>query len=135
MQLCAKGLKPSETEVVEQPTRRQFTTEYKLRILREAEQCASPWEVGALLRREGLYSSHLTTWRKQLDAGAFASMLAKRRGRAAQSSAQARERERLRRKLEQAEKIIEVQKNSPRCSGSRWSRRPRVARGADEGGE
>ncbi|MEM4846680.1 MAG: hypothetical protein QW794_02855, partial [Thermosphaera sp.] len=57
-------VQPPNPEVVEKPKRRQFTAEYKLRILQEAEACA-PGELGALLRREGLYSSNLTNWRRQ----------------------------------------------------------------------
>ena len=61
----ASGAKPApDPEVVAKPKRRQFTAEYRLRILEEAERCAQPGEVGRLLRREGLYSSHLTAWRK-----------------------------------------------------------------------
>ena len=53
-----------DPEVVAKPKRRQFTAQYRLRILEEAERCTQPGEVGRLLRREGLYSSHLTAWRK-----------------------------------------------------------------------
>ena len=55
----------ADPEVAERAARRRFTAEYKLQVLRHAEACASSGEVGALLRREGLYSSHLTTWRRQ----------------------------------------------------------------------
>ena len=61
-----------DPELVEKAKRRQFTAEYKLRILRQAEACTRPGEIGALLRREGLYTSHLTAWRKQRDQGALA---------------------------------------------------------------
>ena len=54
--------------VPEKPVRRRFTAEYKIRILREADRCTEPGQLGALLRREGLYSSHLNTWRQQRDA-------------------------------------------------------------------
>lgn len=117
MQSGWNGSKPVGSEVVERPVRRRFSAEYKLRILHEAERCTSPGEVGALLRREGLYSSHLTNWRKQREAGALASMTSSHRGRPVKRSAQERELEKLRRdnervrkKLVQAEKIIEVQK-------------------------
>jgi len=53
----------AETEVVAKATRRQFTAAYKRRVLQEADRCEQPGEIGALLRREGLYSSHLTAWR------------------------------------------------------------------------
>ena len=58
-----------DPELVERPKRRRFSAEYKLRILREADGCTRPGEVGALLRREGLYTSHLTYWRRQRDQG------------------------------------------------------------------
>ena len=60
-----------DPELVERPKRRRYTAEYKLRIVREADACTRPGEIGALLRREGLYTSHLTYWRKQRDAGAL----------------------------------------------------------------
>ena len=58
------------TEVAEKAKRRRFDAAYKLRVLDEAERCTAPGQLGELLRREGLYSSHLTTWRKQRDEGA-----------------------------------------------------------------
>ena len=60
-----------DPELVERPQRRRFTSEYKLRILREVDGLSRPGDVGALLRREGLYSSHLSTWRRQRDQGAL----------------------------------------------------------------
>ena len=104
--------------VPEKPVRRRFTAEYKLRVLREAERSTGPGELGALLRREGLYSSHLTTWRKQREEGALAGLTPKRRGRKANPDAALiaeneglrRQSERLAEKLRQAETIIEVQK-------------------------
>ena len=60
-----------DPELVEQATRRRFTAEYKARILAEADACTRPGEVGELLRREGLYTSHLTYWRKQRKDGAL----------------------------------------------------------------
>ena len=74
-------------EVVAKATRRQFTLEYKRKIVREADGCKTPGAIGALLRREGLYSSHLTTWRRQRDAGSLAALAPKKRGRPAASSA------------------------------------------------
>ncbi len=66
----AGGVEPiPDPAVPERPVRRRFTAEYKLRILREADACSEPGRLGALLRREGLYSSHLGTWRRQRDAG------------------------------------------------------------------
>ncbi len=69
-----------DPELVERPRRRRFSAEYKLRVLREAEACSRPGEIGALLRREGLYTSHLTAWRKQRDRGALKA-LSRPRGR------------------------------------------------------
>src|SRR3954447_23619541 len=63
-----------DPELVERAKRRRFSAEYKLRVLKQAEACTRPVEIGALLRREGLYTSHLTAWRKQRDAGALAGL-------------------------------------------------------------
>ena len=65
---------------VAKPKRRQFTAEYRLRILEEADRCTQPGEVGRLLRREGLYSSHLTAWRKARRKGSLRELAAKKRG-------------------------------------------------------
>lgn len=106
----------SDPELVERPLRRRFSAEYKLRILREAEACTRPGEVGALLRREGLYTSHLSAWRKQRGAGALEA-LGRPRGR---KPADRRDLEiaELRRRAERAEtelakarRVIEVQGN------------------------
>ncbi|MBF8285809.1 MAG: hypothetical protein HW378_4724 [Anaerolineales bacterium] len=105
----------ADTEVaLAKPERRRFTAKYKLRILREAEQCG-PGEVGALLRREGLYSSHLTTWRRQQEAGQLAGLTPKKRGpkvdpQADELARLKRENARLQVKLEHAEAIISAQK-------------------------
>ena len=69
-----------DPEVVARPKRRQFTAEYRLRILEEADRCTQPGEVGRLLRREGLYSSHLTAWRKARRKGSLRELAAKKRG-------------------------------------------------------
>lgn len=71
---------PPDPEVVAKPTRRQFTAEYRLRILEEADRCTEPGEVGRLLRREGLYSSHLTAWRKARRKGSLQGLSSKKRG-------------------------------------------------------
>jgi transposase-like protein len=96
--------------------RRRFTAEFKLKFLQEADACRAPGELGALLRREGLYSSHLSTWRAQRRQGALAALSDVKRGRKA-APREAQEVERLRRdnvrlqrRLEQAERIIEIQK-------------------------
>ena len=69
-----------DAEVVDKPTRRRFSPSYKLRVVEEADRCTEPGEVGRLLRREGLYSSHLTTWRKAVRRGSLKA-LSKKRGR------------------------------------------------------
>ncbi|MEW6141470.1 MAG: hypothetical protein AB1733_24880, partial [Thermodesulfobacteriota bacterium] len=71
---------PKDTEVLEKPTRRVFTAQYKLDILRRAELCKTPGELGALLRREGLYHSNLKTWRHQRDEGLLQNLQPKKRG-------------------------------------------------------
>jgi len=104
--------------VSEKPVRRRFTAEYKLRVLREADGCIGSGQLGELLRREGLYSSHLSTWRRQRDEGTLAGLTPKRRGRKANPDAPLiaenerlkRETQRLTAKLRQAETIIEIQK-------------------------
>ncbi len=103
-----------DPELVEKASRRRFTAEYKLRIVREADACSRPGEIGALLRREGLYTSHLTQWRQARDAGALEA-LERPRGRRRADPRQA-EIEALRRRAERAEaelvtarKVIEVQ--------------------------
>ena len=105
-------------EVSEKPVRRRFTAEYKLRILAEAEACTQRGALGELLRREGLYSSHLSTWQTQRDEGVLAGLTPKRRGRKAklknpladELARLERENERLKTKLRQAELVIDVQK-------------------------
>jgi transposase-like protein len=102
------------SEVVARPTRRRFTAEYKLRVLQEAERCTSG-ELGALLRREGLYSSHLTTWRKQRDAGQLAALMPKKRGRKIDPQVEEmarlrRENAKLQAQVQRADLIIEAQK-------------------------
>lgn len=107
----------ADPEVVATAQRRRFTARYKLGVLAEADRC-EPGQLGALLRREGLYSSHLTCWRRQREAGALAALSERPRGRPArvpealrlQVAALERENERLRQRLLQAETIIDVQK-------------------------
>lgn len=113
-----KEATPPSPEVLEKPARRRFTVEYKVRILAEADACSEPGMLGELLRREGLYSSHLTTWRRQRDEGALAGLRPKRRGRKAktknpladENERLQRENRRLKEQLRQAELIIGVQK-------------------------
>ncbi len=111
-----------DPEVVAKPKRRQFTAAYKLRILQEAEACTQPGEIGALLRREGLYSSHLTTWRHQRQRGALQGLAPAQRGRKADPQATEvarlqRENARLQAQIERAELIIDVQKKLSQLLG------------------
>ena len=111
-----------DPEVTERAKRRRFTAEYKLRILREADACKGDGDLGALLRREGLYSSHLATWRRQRDEIAKAGLKARKRGpkpKAVDPRVKRLEREnaRLKRQLEQAETIIEFQKKLSKLLG------------------
>lgn len=104
-----------DPEVTPKAKRRRFNAEYKLRILAEADGCTQPGEIGALLRREGLYSSLLTTWRRQRDEGQLQGLSGKKRGRktdpqAAELAQLRRENEQLQARLKQAEVIIDVQK-------------------------
>ena len=113
--VSANGAVGPDPEVLATARRRQFSVEYKLRILKEADACKGSGEIGALLRREGLYSSHLVTWRRQRDAKALAGMKAHKRGPKGRNDdprlkQQEREIARLKRRLQQAETIIEIQK-------------------------
>jgi transposase-like protein len=112
-----------DPEVVPKAKRRQFTAKYKLRILEEADRCTERGQIGELLRREGLYSSHLSKWRQQRARGQLQGLAPKKRGRKGQDPSVAelarlrRENERLRAQLEQAEIIIDVQKKLARLLG------------------
>jgi len=112
-----------DPEVVPTAKRRKFTAEYKLRILDEADGCTESGQIGALLRREGLYSSHLTTWRRQRERGIFEALAPKKRGRKNKDELEKelnnlrQENEQLQERLEQAEAIIEVQKKLARLLG------------------
>ena len=104
-----------DAEVVDKPTRRRFSPSYKLRVVEEADRCTEPGEVGRLLRREGLYSSHLTTWRKAVRSGSLKA-LSKKRGRKPERNPLEekvrkleRENTRLEKELEKARPIIDVQ--------------------------
>jgi transposase len=116
--VAAVSAERPDPQVLERPVRRTFDRDYKLRILQEADACTESGQVGALLRREGLYSSHLAAWRRQRTEGTLAGLAPKRRGRKAQAvdplaeenHRLRRENERLATRLKQAETIIEVQK-------------------------
>ena len=107
-----------EPEVRERAVRRRFTAEYKLRILKKAESCTERGQLGALLRREGLYSTNLIAWKRQLEKGTLEAMSPRKRGpkgkrpdpSARRIAELERENQRLEKKLRQAETIIEVQK-------------------------
>ncbi len=111
-----------DPEVTERAKRRRFTAEYKLRILRKADACKGDGDVGALLRREGLYSSQLAVWRRQRDEVAKAGLKARKRGpkgkvvdpRVKQLT---RENARLRRRLDEAETVIDFQKKLSKLLG------------------
>ena len=119
----ATGVPPSSVESSPDPEvpakrrRRNLTAAYKLKILQKIDECNEPGQVGALLRREGLYSSNITRWRKQRDQGILTAMSPKKRGRKKVKNPMTnevaklqKENEKLRKKLWQAERIIEVQK-------------------------
>ena len=112
-----------DTEVVAKAKRRQFTAAEKLRLLREVEACRGSGEIGALLRREGIYSSYLTTWRRQRAAGELDGLTPQKRGpkpnpEAIELAKLRREYERLQERLQQAELFIEVQKKVARLLGN-----------------
>ena len=106
-----------DPEVSEKAERRQFTAKYKLRVLQELDRCSEPGQVGALVRREALYSSHIAKWRAQREAGLLQALAPKRRGHKPAERPQAliaeneqlhRENQRLKHRLEQAQSIIEL---------------------------
>lgn len=108
-----------KTEVLaERPRRRRFTAEFKLRVLELADRCSEPGEVGALLRREGLYSSHLWEWRRARRDGQVSALAPKKRGPAVNRRDHRDERiaeleadvQRLQRRAERAEGLVELQK-------------------------
>jgi transposase-like protein len=110
---------PEDVQVAAKPQRRSFTAEYKRRILKEADACTTPGAVGALLRREGLYSSHLVEWRRARARGELAALTPKKRGRKP-TPVDPRDRKlaELERQLmhmtgraERAEALVEAQKN------------------------
>jgi len=108
-----------DPQVVPKAERRRFSAEYKLSILAEADRCTEHGQLGALLRREGLYSSHLTTWRRQRERGT----LGQKRGRkpdpqAAEIKRLQQENERLQARLDRAEHIIDVQKKLAQLLGT-----------------
>ena len=114
-QHAAEMVSTPDPEVVPKAERRRFTAEYKQRILAEADACTPRGAIGALLRREGLYRSHLDKWREQRRAGALQALAPQKRGpkpdpQAAEIARLRRENERLQQRAQRAETIIEVQK-------------------------
>ena len=121
----AKGPMGPDPEVTDKAKRRRFSAEYKLRVLREADQCRKPGELGALLRREGIYSSSLSTWRRQRKVGELVGLRPEKRGRKARPKDSRDKRiaelehetRRLRAKPEQTEAVIEIQKKASMLLG------------------
>jgi len=107
-----------EAEVDAKATRRRYTAEYKRRILREADRCTTPGAIGALLRREGLYSSILSSWRQARDRGELEALRPKKRGPIAAAPdprdrkivEQGREIDKWRKRAERAEALVDLQK-------------------------
>ena len=124
--LAAPTTQPgADTEVVPRARRRQFSNADKRRILDAVDRCTQPGEVGALLRREGVYSSSLSTWRRQREAAELAALAPQKRGPKPDAAAEARqvaqltrENERLKRQLDKAMLVIEVQKKVAALLGS-----------------
>jgi len=122
--------KALDAEVTAKAKRRRFTAEYKRRILREADALVETGGVGEMLRREGLYSSHLSTWRRERERGELTGLAPKQRGRKAHpdkglmedNQRLARENARLEKRLAQAEAIIDVQKKVASLLGIPLSR-------------
>ena len=112
-----------DPEVLPRAERRKFSGQYKLRILEEVDRCTERGQIGAILRREGLYSSQLSKWRQQRAEGQLQALSAQKRGRKTQEvdadeyARLQRENERLRARLAQAELIIDVQKKLSRLLG------------------
>jgi transposase len=107
-----------ETEVMTKPKRRSFTAEYKRDVLRQAAACIKPGDMGALLRREGLYSSHVATWRREMEQRGLAGLAPQKRGpKVIPLTAAEVENRRLRQenavltaRAERAEMLVEIQK-------------------------
>jgi transposase len=124
-----------DPEVADRATRRRFSAEYKLRILKQADACTDPGSLGALLRREGLYASNLTTWRRQREQGVLSALAPKKRGRKEtvrnplieENEKLRKDNERLRERLRRAEIIMDVQKKVSQMLGA-------PLEGTDEGG-
>ena len=97
---------PPSSEVLAKPRRRSFKAEYKLRVLEEADRCADSGQIGALLRREGLYSSHLSAWRRQRERGTLVGLSPKKRGAKSKKNPLETENQALKRQVKQLEKRL-----------------------------
>lgn len=125
MLMTAQREEVPPTEVSPKAQRRRFTAEYKLRIVREADACKEPGEVGALVRREGIYYSYLTEWRSARERGELAALSPKTRGpktrqkdeRDERIQQQEKELKQLRARAERAEAIVEIQKKISQMLG------------------
>jgi len=120
--LSASPQEVPDPEVVAGPKRRRFTAEYKLRILREADACKGTGEIGALLRREGLYSSQLVLWRRQREEAAHAQLKSRKRGpkpKAQDPRVRQLEREnaQLQRQLKRVALLLDIQKKAGEILG------------------
>lgn len=117
-----EGQSMPKTEVGSKPRRKQFSAAERLRILREVDACQGSGEVGALLRREGIYSSYLTTWRRQKERGELDGLSPQKRGpkvdpQAIENAKLRRENEKLKEQLRKAELIIDIQKKVSQILG------------------
>lgn len=113
----SNGHQTQETQVSDKAHRRRFTAQYKRDVLRQANLCTKPGEIGALLRREGLYSSHLTHWRQDIERRELQALAPKKRGPKPSFDARdqriaelEREITGLKRRAERAELLVEIQK-------------------------
>ncbi len=119
------GNEQQETEVVAKATRRKFTAKYKRDVVRRADACKAPGEIGALLRREGLYSSSLTAWRRELEERDLGALAPKKRGpkstpadpRDGEMAALRRENATLKSRAERAELLVAIQKKVSQILG------------------
>lgn len=119
------GNELQETEVVAKASRRKFTAKYKRDIVRRADACKAPGEIGALLRREGLYSSSLTAWRRELEERDLSALAPKKRGpkstptdsRDGEMAALRRENAALKSRAERAELLVAIQKKVSQILG------------------
>ena len=123
---CRAGASGGQSRVVDRPKRRTFTAGEKLRILEETDRAAGTGDIGAILRREGLYSTTLTDWRRQRAAGTLGALTPARRGPkvspphplTAELAKARQENAQLRQRLERAEAIIDLQKKVAHLLGT-----------------